>query len=592
MKKIKIVDQTIRDAQQSLWAYLMNSDMITPIAPVMDEVGYHHIATVGSMGFVVQLRYFNEDPWERIRNLSGMITKTPLRGSYQTASLASFDIDTPRDVIALWIKRMVANGIKAFWVCDYQSDMERFYHFAKLAKDLGTEVIPSLMYTSSPVHDDEHWARKTRLIAELKEYVDAIMIEDASGVITPERTRRLVTTVKENCEGLPLEFHSHCNSGLAPISYLEAIKAGADALHTAVAPLANGTSLPSTENIVKNARHLGFELDIDDAALEKVSKHFREIAEREGLPIGTPEEYDLFHYEHQVPGGMMTNLKRQLKEMKMEDRLDEFLEEVIQVRKDFGYPVMATPFSQIVGAQAVENVILGERYKRILDESVKYVAGQYGEPAGPIDPNFLDRIEQTPEAKKLLEWTPQNRMKSVEELRKEIGPDLTDEEFLLRVLIPGSGARKPAPAKETGEEGKKEAPTAGQPGKAPQASPMDFPREFSVEVDGDLFHVKISPVDGGMESGVIVETGEDGSKGSKETPPGAVIPMMAGMVISIKVQMDQFISKGEVLATIEAMKMIREVNAPHSGFVREICICEGDMVESGDILMVVEPGDE
>ena len=576
--RIDFVDQTLRDAQQSLWAFLMRTDMITPIAPIMDQVGFKAIATVGSNGFVVQVRYYNEDPWERIRLLSKAMPRTPLRGSYMTASLASFDIDTPRDVIALWIKRSVANGIKSFWVCDYQSDMDRFYYFARLAKAEGAEVVIALVYTFSPVHNDEHWARKTRQIAEVRDCVDAIMIEDAGGVLTPERTRTLVSTVQQNSNGIPLEFHSHCNSGLAPLCYLEAIQLGVKTVHTAVSPLANGTSLPSTESILRNARRLGYSSNLDEEALEAVSAHFRKIAEREGLPIGTPGEYDLFHYEHQVPGGMMTNLKRQLRELGMEHRLEEVLEEIILVRKEFGYPVMATPFSQIVGAQAVENVVLGERYQRVPDEAIKYVMGYYGEPATPIDQNVMDRITNLPEAKKFLDWKPQRRSKSIEELRREIGPELSDDELLLRILIPGRHVKR-------NELKEKVIPTPIV-AMAPNNPSPNFPIEFSVDVDGEVFSVKISPARDKTDKTIEVESLK--TKRPQELPPGAVVSGMAGRIIAIKKKMDHRVSEGDVVATIEAMKMRREVHSPHSGVVREICAYEGQMVDSGDLLMVVE----
>jgi len=252
------------------------------------QVGYLSIATVGSQAFTVQVRNLNEDPWERIRTLSKLITKTPIRGSYQIGSLSSFDLSTPRDIITLWIKRSVANGVKSFWICDYQYEMEKFTYFARIAKAEGSEVVPAVMYTSSPVHTQEVWAQKTRLLMQAKKWIDRIMIEDASGVITPEQTRELVTTIRDNSEGLPLEFHSHCNSGLAPLCYLEAIKSGATTVHTAVAPLANGTSLPATETIVKNAKRLGFTSDIDEEALAAVSAYFRKLAETEGCPWACP----------------------------------------------------------------------------------------------------------------------------------------------------------------------------------------------------------------------------------------------------------------------------------------------------------------
>src|SRR5512136_1448013 len=214
MNKIDFIDQTIRDAQQSLWGYMMRTDHMTPIAEMMDKVGYRAVATVGSQAFTIQVRHHNEDPWERIRTLSTLMPRTCLRGSYQTASLSAFDLSTPRSIISLWIKRSVANGIKSFWICDYQENVERFRYFARIAKAEGAEVVTALMYTASPVHTQEHWAQKVQKIIATKECVDRIMIEDASGILTPERTRELISTVQRHADGIPLEFHAHCNSGL------------------------------------------------------------------------------------------------------------------------------------------------------------------------------------------------------------------------------------------------------------------------------------------------------------------------------------------------------------------------------------------
>lgn len=580
MKKIEFIDQTIRDAQQSLWGNLMRTDHITPIAEVMDRVGYKAIATVGSQAFTVQVRTLQEDPWERIRLLSRLITKTPIRGSYVIFALSSFDLSTPRDIIALWIKRSVANGIKSFWVCDYQTDMEKFIYFASIAKEEGAEVVPSLMYTSSPVHTNELWASKTRMIASARDCVDRIMIEDASGVITPEATRELVATVLANCEGLPVEFHSHCNPGLAPLCYLEAIKAGITTLHTAVAPLANGTSLPAIETILHNAKKLGFTSDIDEDALAQVSAHFRKVAEEEGLPIGVPTEYDVFHYEHQVPGGMMTNLTRQLREVGMLNRLDEILDEVVLVRKDFGYPVMATPYSQIVGAQAVENVISGERYKQFTDEAIKYLLGYYGEPVGPVDQNVKDKVMSLSRTKEFINWQPENYLKSVDELRREIGPDLSDDDLLLKILIPGQ------PVKRV-ERKKSVKRSAGKP-VSPSTIPAGFPSEFNVDVDGEVFNVKISPVwEGEVEEEPTIQAEKIPARAKKTVAEGAVLASMAGLVLSFEVKVGDMVKAGDLVAMIEAMKMRRHLNAPHGGVVKEILAHVGEIVEPNDILMVV-----
>jgi pyruvate/oxaloacetate carboxyltransferase len=579
MNKIEFVDQTIRDAQQSLWGLMMRTDHIVPIAETMDRIGYRAVATVGSQAFTLQVRHHHEDPWERIRILSRLMPATCLRGSYQTASLSAFDLSTPRNIISLWIRRSVANGIKSFWICDYQENVERFRHFAQIAKAEGAEVVTALMYTASPVHTQEHWAQKVQKIVATRECIDRIMIEDASGILTPERTRELIGAVQRHCHGIPLEFHAHCNSGLAPLCYLEAIQSGVTTVHTAVAPLANGTSLPSTETILKNIRRLGFSSDLDEDALAKVSAYFRDVAEKEKLPVGAPREYDLFHFEHQVPGGMMTNLTRQLRELGMERRLDEILNEVIQVRKEFGYPVMATPYSQIVGVQALENVVSGERYKKIPDETIKYALDYYGPPAVPIDPNVMDRIMNLPRTREFIDWKPEGFSKSVDELRREIDPELSDDDLLLKILIPGKSIKK----SETGKAARVAA-TASTSTVQPALHPADYPREFSVEVDGDTFIVRISPL-----KNEIMNVAESRVSDKPQRPPeGAVICDMAGLVLSLDVKVGDHVHQGDRIAMIEAMKMRRPVHAPRDGIVKEIRIHEGEMVEAEAILMIVQ----
>jgi pyruvate/oxaloacetate carboxyltransferase len=560
----------------------MRTDMIIPIAETMDQVGYRNIATVGSQAFKVAVRNLGENPWKRVRLLSQLLKNTPIRGSYQIGSLSSFDLSTPREIITLWIEHSVANGMRSFWICDYQDDIEKFVYFAKIAKGLGAEVVTSLMYSRSPVHTLEHWANKTKLIAETREYVDRIMIEDASGVITPEHTRELIRTVMQNCDGIPLEFHGHCNSGMATQCYLEAIKEGVTTLHTAVAPLANGSSLPATETILKNARYLGFTSDINEDALAAVSDHFRRIAREENLPTGSPLEYDLYHFEHQVPGGMISNLRRQLKEVEMEDRLDEILEEIIQVRKELGYPVMATPFSQIVGVQAMENVVSGKRYDRITDEVIKYSLGLYGKLTAPVDEKVMERINQLPQTKEFRDWKPENYFKPIEEFRKEMGPDLDDGDLLLTILIPGYQ--------------KEELLKKSTPVKTPAAKPKIptipinmIPTEFSVEVDGEQFNVKVSPLfsDESIGSNPGAGSAAQISPAPAEIPDGAMISGIAGLVISIKVKVGDRVEEGDELMVIESMKMMRNYVAPHGGVVKEICVKENQTVNADDILMVV-----
>jgi oxaloacetate decarboxylase alpha subunit len=409
----------------------MTGDTILSIAPVMDKVGYKRIAVGGGRALVVASRDLHENFFERLRVISKTITKTPLRSAFYTWGPFGFDIE-PLAPMELWIRHMVANGIRSFWVCDYQNLMDRLSHLVQIAKAEGAEVVAAIMYALSPVHTDELFARKTRMLAEMGG-VDAIQMEDASGVLTPERTRTLVPAMQRESKGLPIEFHSHCNIGLANQSYLEAVKLGVNALHTAVSPLANDTSLPSAENVLRNIHCLGYSSNLDEDCLKVVSEHFRKIGQESGMRIGVPLEYDLFHFEHQIPGGMMGSLRNQLSALKMEGRLMDVMKETAKVRKELGYPVMATPYSQIVGAQAVYNIASGERYKMCANEIIKYALGFYGEPDSPMDQNVKDKILGSPNAKKFLNWKPAEI--TVQDLRK-IEPGLSDDELLLRIADP------------------------------------------------------------------------------------------------------------------------------------------------------------
>ncbi len=433
MQEIAYIDQTIRDAQQSLWGHKMSIDMVLPIIPVMDQIGYRTIAIVGGRGMISFLRRFGENPFERLRLFAEGFKKTPLRSSCSIWGLSGFDLE-PLAATEIWIKWAVANGVKSFMVFDYLNLMDRVTQVVKMVKAEGAEVAATLMCTLSPVHTDEYYARKTRKIMEIKDYVDTLIVNDDDAILTPERTPEIVSIVQQNCDGMPLEIHSHCMTGLAPLCYLEAIKAGIPIVHTAVLPLANGVSVPSTENILKNSRRLGYSSNLDEEAVKVMSDHFKKASEEHGLQTGKVVEYDLFHYEHQVPGGMTGTMRNQLAEIGQEEQLQEVLEEVAVVRKEFGYPIMITPYSQAVGSQALFNITSGERYKIVSDEVIKFAMGLWGEVDAPMDQNVKDKILSSPKAKKYLNWKIPEI--TAEELRREIGPGLSDEDLLLQLLDP------------------------------------------------------------------------------------------------------------------------------------------------------------
>jgi oxaloacetate decarboxylase (Na+ extruding) subunit alpha len=433
MKEISFVDTTLRDGHQSLWATRMKTAHMMPIAPLMDRAGFKMAELMGTVHFDACLRYLRENPWERIRLIAEAMPNTPLRALIRSKSLTSFNI-VPDSVIKLWIERCAANGIKHLMIFDALHDWSNLAKSVPVAKAVGIEVVVPLVYSLSPVHTDEFYAQKTAdMIRELDP--DYVMIKDSIGLLTPERVKTLVPTIKGEIGDLPLEMHSHCTTGLAPLCCLDSVELGVEIIDTCVSPLANGPSHPSAENMIMNLRRLGFAPKADEEAVKKIAEHFRYVAKREGKPMGAPVEYDAFQYVHQIPGGMISNLEFMLSERGMGHRLEEVLEEISVIREEWGYPVMITPFSQLVGTQGVLNVLLGERYKVATEEGIRYVLGHYGKTPAPVDPNVLDKITGLPEAKDLLNW--EQPQPSIEDLRKEIGrPGISDDELLLRILFP------------------------------------------------------------------------------------------------------------------------------------------------------------
>ncbi len=430
--KVNFIDTTFRDGQQSLWAEGMTTGMMLPVASQMDRAGFSSMELIASSHFLKCVRELREDPWERIRLVSRRVTRTPLV-LMTHYSIAAFDL-TPFSILKVYFERLKANGIKRVQLMDPANDLSfRVHHCVRFAKEVGLEVALGLVFSISPKHTDEHYAQKVRDAADLK--VDTVYVKDSGGLLTPERVQTLIPSFLKNSRGIPAALHSHCTTGLAPIVYLDAIKLGIDTVCTAVPPLANGPSQPSVFNVASNLRYLGYLPTIDEEVLKPVSDHFERIARREGLPIGKPLEYDAYQYVHQVPGGVISNLRHQLSKLKMEDRLEEVLAEAVRVRKDLGYPIMVTPFSQYVVSQASINVMLGERYKQILDEIIAYTLGYWGkESSDAVDPDLKDRILNYPRAKELSGAEP--AQPTIEEVRRQLGgPGVSDEELLLRYIV-------------------------------------------------------------------------------------------------------------------------------------------------------------
>ncbi len=430
--EICLVDTTIRDGNQSLWdATGLKTGMILPIAPVIDRVGFRAIDFASSINMGVLVHFHKENPWEMIRICAKAMPNTILSFGTTGRRFIGFG-RIPESIQELVLKTVKTCGIRRVWILDAAYDMNLIFRTARMAKEAGIdEVMIALPFSISPVHTDEFFAEKAKQVAGCPD-VDIVYLKDSGGLLTVDRVKTLIPVIQQNIGKLPLEIHSHCNTGLAPLCYLEAMKLGVKTFHVAVPPLAYGSSLPSALNIMHNATHMGYKVKCNKEVLDEMSIYFKTIAEKEGRPSGMPVEHDLSYYKHQVPGGMLTTLKRHLSEVKMGHRLEEVLEEVAQVRQELGYPIMVTPFSQFVGTQATMNVISGERYKQVSDSIFQYVAGWFGGHNMPIEPNVLDKITSLPRAKDFL--NKEFEQPSVKEIRKQmgIGDNVSDEEFLLR----------------------------------------------------------------------------------------------------------------------------------------------------------------
>ena len=430
-RTIHLIDVTLRDAHQCLWATRMTTAMMAELAPRLDRAGFEAIDLAGGAVFDVCVRYLRENPWERMRILSGWVKETPLIVMTRSQSLFTFEF-FPDDVVALTAERIRANGIRYHTPYDALNDMRNMEVPVGAAKAVGLYTAGGIVFTVSPVHTDDYFVKKTRDLVALG--VNAVFLKDASGLLTPERITTLVPALKAACGSLPLQLHSHCLTGLAPFVAVKAIELGVDVVHTATSALANGASHPATEQFVANARRRGFEVPLDLAPVEEVAERLRYIARREDKPLGAIVEYDAFHYEHQMPGGMVSNLHSQLTPLGIAHRLPEVLEEAARVRHDLGYPIIVSPFAQFVMTQAVLNVMGHERYASVPDEVRKYVLGHYGEVAGPIDPNLFDRITRGEEP---IRQRPGDRLEpGIPRLRRERGPFTSDDDLLLAAFYP------------------------------------------------------------------------------------------------------------------------------------------------------------
>lgn len=429
MATIEFIDQTLRDGQQSLWGMRMRAGHILPI----DGAGYRIVDLAGSSQFEVQVRYCRDNPWDGLDLVKVAMPNSTLRAGTRSNGVVGMG-RTPDSIVELWVRTLAKHGIGSLWIFDCLFNLDQMRHVAQVAQDAGMRVSPQVMFSHSPVHTDEYYERIVRDMAGWGG-LDTIILGDEPGVLTAERARAWIPRMRDAADDVPLEMHFHNTTGLGTYNYLTGADLGVTIVHTAVSTLANGPSMPSTEATLDNMRRLGHATAVDDSRLPEVAEHFRRVAASEGYATGAPAEFRLAVYDQQLPGGMTGTLLNQLRTYGMEDRLPAVLEEIEVVRAEMGYPVMATPFSQLVGIQAMLNVINEERYGVIPDENLVYLAGHLGPHPGPVDQQVFDRAFSSPRGQYIKEHPPPQP--SLTEIRREYGETLSDEELLLRYLMPG-----------------------------------------------------------------------------------------------------------------------------------------------------------
>jgi oxaloacetate decarboxylase alpha subunit len=438
MAHIRFLDETMRDGQQSLWGMRMQAGMALPVAPIIDRTGYHTISLAGSSLFEVLIRQCREDPWAGLDLLVKAMPNTPLRGGIRSNGSVTFGF-TPDSLMDLWMTRLCVHGIRSWWIYDVLFNIEKMRRLAQLAKTFNCQVAGTMLFTLSPVHDDAYYADKAHRLSALPE-VDSLLLYDTGGVLDRQRISTLLPAIVARSHGKPIELHANNMLGQSAKAYMDAIEFGVSVLHTAVRPMANGPSIPSIEIMTRNVEMMGHTHDVDTSLLPPVADHFERVGKSAGYLVNQHFEYDVTALRHQIPGGMMGTLRTQLVQQNMLDRMPDVLAEVATVRRELGYPGMATPFAQLVGTLAVLNIVTSKRYSVVPDEVIQYAAGFYGDPVAPIDANVLDRIMAMPRTKEILANPPEQP--DIAELRRRHGTGENDDELILRALVPAADLEK------------------------------------------------------------------------------------------------------------------------------------------------------
>ncbi|MBN6710887.1 sodium-extruding oxaloacetate decarboxylase subunit alpha [Haemophilus haemoglobinophilus] len=595
-KKIAITDVVLRDAHQSLFATRLRLDDMLPIAAELDKVGYWSLEAWGGATFDACIRFLGEDPWVRLRELKKAIPNTPLQMLLRGQNLLGYR-HYADDVVDKFVERAVANGMSVFRVFDAMNDPRNMQQALKAVRKNGGHAQGTLSYTTSPVHTLETWLDTTEQLLEIG--IDSLVIKDMSGILSPVEAYKLVSEIKKRYD-VRLHIHCHSTTGMAEMALLKAIEAGADGIDTAISSMSGTYGHPATEALVATLDNTQYDTGLSIPQLERISAYFRDVRKKYAKFEGQLRGVDSRILVAQVPGGMLTNLESQLKQQNASDKLDQVLQEIPKVRSDLGYIPLVTPTSQIVGTQAVINVLMGERYKTIAKETAGILKGEYGRTPAPVNAELQAKVlagEQpiTDRPADHIEPEMDKLSTEIKRLVKEKGIQLAENEIddvLIVALFPQVGLKflenrgnpdafEPALSIEE---------TKVKPTEKPTALPkQNGSAVYTVELEGKSFVVKVS--EGGDISNIAPAPAAPATQPTEQvnttTEGNPVNAPMAGNIWKVLVNEGQKVAEGEVLLILEAMKMETEIRAATSGTVQGIKVKAGDTVAVGDTLLTL-----
>ncbi|MDR4653417.1 MAG: sodium-extruding oxaloacetate decarboxylase subunit alpha [Nitrosomonas sp.] len=605
MQKVYITDVILRDAHQSLIATRLRTEDMLPACPMLDSIGYWSLECWGGATFDACLRFLKEDPWERLSKLKAALPTTPLQMLVRGQNLLGYRHYSD-DVVHAFIKRAAENGMDVFRIFDALNDVRNLTTAIEATKESGKHAQGTICYTTSPVHDIRSFVTLAKDLAALG--CDSIAIKDMAGLLTPYITSELMKALRDTVE-LPIHLHCHATAGLAEMCQIKAIEAGCRHIDTALSSWSGGTSHPPTESMVTALQNTEYDTGLNLDALQKANSYFTEVRKKyhrfESEFTGVDTRVHVF----QVPGGMISNLANQLQERNALDRINEVYEEIPLVRKDLGYPPLVTPTSQIVGTQAVLNVLTGSRYSTITNEVKRYLQGGYGKAPAPINANLQKRAIGKEE---IIDCRPADLLKpELENLRQEIGHlALNDEDVLSYAMFPEVG-KQFLELRSTGHLIPEPLELAANATGGVQKAPT----EFNVALHGESYHIKItgtSPkndtlrhfyfmVDGVPEE-IVVETldeivldgGTQGavqsniaSKRRRPSAEGDVVVSMPCNILDVLVKVGQKVNAGQPVLVTEAMKMETEVTAPITGTVKAVHVIKGEPANPNEVLIEI-----